>query len=108
MSRPLLLAALAALAVAGCAREKPAPDTPDETVNQPAPVAPSPPPAEKPKPPPADAKVTVAPADDEPVDAGAQTQEDADAVGMTTRAPPPLDDPDGTPTTNVSVATDAQ
>ena len=89
----LALVATAALALAGCSRKEPAPQE-EPALNTPEPVVPAPAP---PPPPPAPPKAAPpverndsAVEDAEP-DRSEQTQEDADAVGMTTHAPPPAD-----------------
>jgi len=85
---------VAALAVSGCSDKTPPPQQNDgRTAPEPAtePAAAPPPVVEAPKPAPPPVAEHDEPVADEPVDESAQTQEDADAVGMTTRAPPPLD-----------------
>ena len=89
-----------AFAMAGCSHEKaPEPPVKEETPNEPtpAPVVPSlpperPPHVEPPKeapPPPANDSAA-----DAPFDESAQTLEDAEATGMTTRTPPSSADED--------------
>jgi hypothetical protein len=90
------LAAAVTLAVSGCSDKTPPVDLNEETTApEPGPAAapePAPPPVvEATKPPPPPVVERDEPVPDEPVDESAQTQDDADAVGMTTRAPPPLD-----------------
>lgn len=103
-----LLAAFA-LAAAGCSRKAPEP-APEENVEEVAPAAPEPAPPPPPRVEPTKEKPSVVnEADDEPApDVSAQTQEDADAVGMTTRAPPSESEDEAGPATNMAVSDSAQ
>lgn len=99
MRRVAFAAAAALLALAGCSSEPPPTPEDDSNFEEPAPVAtPAPEPrAEAPKEAPPPVETNDAVVDDVPVDDSARTQDDADAVGMTTRAPLPNAEDEETP-----------
>jgi hypothetical protein len=98
---------LALLALAACSREPaPTPEAGDDDnteVSEPAPPAPPPAPVvEVPPPPPPALELNLEEPAEEPIDESAQTMEDADATGLTTRALPGVEDEDLTGDDSVS------